>query len=153
MLKVRVEIKGDKKAIAQLRKMLSAFENWTPELTETGEFLKSFFSGPTFVTEGGIFGARWQALSAAYAIRKAVKYPGAGILEASGALRKSYQKKVYPNLLELINDDPKASLHHEGRGRLPIRLVMRVDEQRKSQIVDIFKKGALIKIQKAINSA
>lgn len=153
MLNVRVEIKGDKKAIAQLRKMLSSFEDWKPELTATGEFLVNFYQNSAYETEGGVFGARWQALSSAYAIRKAIKYPGRGILEATGAMRKSFKKRVFANLLELINDDPKAGLHQEGRGRLPVRELIRVDETRKSQIVDIFKKGALIKIQRAIQSA
>lgn len=150
MLNVRVEVKGDKKAIASLNKMLHEFNDWKQELTASGEFLIAFFTGPVFEFEGGIFGARWQPLSSTYAIRKATKYPGAGILEASGALRAGYKKRVFPNLLELLNDDPKAPYHQDGTRRLPARIIMKVDEPRKLQIVDIFKKGALIKIQRAI---
>ena len=80
MLNVRVEIKGDKKAIAQLQKMLHLFDDWSDELTASGDYLIRLYQDPVFETEGGIFGARWQALSAAYAIRKAITYPGRGIL-------------------------------------------------------------------------
>lgn len=153
MLNVRVEIKGDKKALAQLRTMLHVFEDWKPELTAVGEYLVKFYQDPAFETEGGIFGARWVALTPAYAKRKATIYPGRGILEASGGLRRAYRKEVYSKLLSIINDDPKAELHHLGKGRLPVRVIMKVDEPRKQEIVDIFKKGALIKVQKAIKGA
>lgn len=152
MLNVRVEIKGDKKVVAQLNKMLSLFEDWKPELTASGEYLIKFYKDSVYETEGGIFGARWQALSSAYAIRKATKWPGRGILEASGDLRRGFRKEVFSNLLSIINDDPKADLHQEGRGRLPVRQIIKMDEPRKQEIVNIFKKGALIKIQQAINS-
>lgn len=150
MLNVRVVVSGDKKAIAQLQKMLHEFEDWRPELTAAGDYLINLYQNPVFETEGGIFGARWQPLSAAYAIRKATTYPGRGILEASGDLRRGYRKNVYASLLELINDDPKAELHQEGKGRLPVRLIMRVDQKQKTEIIDIFKKGVLMKVEKAI---
>ena len=153
MLHVRVEIKGDKRTIAQLRKMISEFNDWKPELRAIGDYLVKFYQDPVFETEGGIFGARWQALSPAYAIRKAVTHPGRGILEASGDLRRSYSTRVHSNLLELINQDPKAIYHQEGTRRMPARVLIKVDEKQKDEIVNIFKKGVLLKVQKAISSA
>lgn len=153
MLNVRVEIKGDKKVIAQLRKMLHEFDDWKTELTAVGVYLIKFYQDPVFETEGGVFGARWQALSSAYAIKKATTYPGRGILEAKGDLRRAYDKRVFANLLEIVNKDPKAIYHQEGTRRLPPRILIKVDEGRKEEIINIFKKGALIKVQKAINSA
>lgn len=150
MLSVRVEIKGDKKAIEQLRKMIHAFDDWKPELTEVGNYLTKFYQDPVFETEGGIFGARWQPLSPAYAIRKATTYPGRGILEAKGDLRKGYEKRVFANLLEIVNKDPKAAWFQDGTRRMPPRILIKVDENQKEKIVDIFKKGALLKVQRAI---
>lgn len=152
MLSVRLEIKGDKKAIAQLNKMLDTFKDWKPELQAVGDFLVSFYQNPVFETEGGIFGARWQPLTPAYANRKAIKYPGRGILEASGRMRRSYETHVFANLLELVNPTEYAILHQEGRGRLPERLLIRVDEPRKREIVEVFKKGAVLKIQRALSA-
>jgi hypothetical protein len=150
MLGIRVDISGDKRALAQLRKMIHEFDDWKPELKAVGDYLVDLYQNPVFETEGGYFGARWQALTPVYAQRKAVTYPGRGILEASGALRRSYRREVFRNLVSIINDDPKAELHHLGKGRLPVRLIMKVDEKQKDQIVDIFKKGGLIKLKKAL---
>jgi hypothetical protein len=153
MFSVRVEIKGDKRAIAQLRKMIHEFDDWKKELTAVGEYLVKYYQDPVFETEGGIFGARWAALSPAYAIKKATTYPGRGILEAKGDLRKAYGKRVFANLLEIFNKDPKASYHQDGTRRMPPRLLIRVDNKQRDEIVDIFKKGVLIKVEKAIKSA
>lgn len=150
MLRVRVEIKGDKKAIEQLSKIIHEFDDWKPELTMVGEYLVEYYQDPVFETEGGIFGARWQQLSSAYQIRKATRYPGRGILEATGALRKSYRKRVFANLLEIANEDPKAIFFQSGTRKMPPRILMKVDNKQRKEIVDIFKKGVLIKVQKAI---
>jgi len=149
MLNVKVVIKGDKKAISQLKNLTTAFKDWKPELTTVGEYLKDFYSDPVFETEGGIFSARWQKLSTAYAIRKAEEYPGRGILEASGTMRRSYETKVFSNLLQLINPTEYAVYHQEGRG-VPERLLIKVDDKVRNKVIDVFKKGALIKLQKAI---
>lgn len=149
MINIRVEIKGDKRVIAQLKNIKEAFSDWKPELRAIGDYLKDFYQDPVFETEGGIFGARWQPLSNAYHLRKATVWPGRGILEASGRMRRSYQVKVFANLLELMNTTTYAVYHQEGRG-VPERLLMRVDKGVEDKIVDIFKKGVLIKIQKAI---
>jgi phage gpG-like protein len=151
MLNIRVEIKGDKKAVAQLKNIISAFSDWKPELEAVGDYLKNFYQNPVFETEGGIFNRRWQPLQPAYAIRKATKWPGRGILEASGRMRKSYETKVFSNMLSLINPTEYAAYHQEGRG-VPERVLIEVDQTRKNEIVDIFKKGAIIKIQKAIKA-
>lgn len=149
MLNIRVVIKGDKKVISQLKNINNAFKDWKPELTAVGDFLKDFYADPVFETEGGIFAARWQKLSTAYSVRKAEQYPGRGILEASGTMRRSYETKVFSNLLQLINPVEYAVYHQEGRG-VPERLLIKVDDKIKSQVIDVFKKGALIKLQKAI---
>lgn len=149
MLNVRVEIKGDKKVIEQLKRVMGSFSDWRPELQAVGDYVKDFYQNPTFETEGGIFGERWTPLQPGYAMKKAVKYPGRGILEASGAMRRSYEVHAYANILQLINPVEYAVYHQEGRG-VPERILIKVDEPRKAQIVDIFKKGVLIKLEKAI---
>ena len=149
MLSVRIEVKGDKKVIAQLNKVVDSFKDWKPELKSVGEYLKKFYENPTFETEGGIFGARWQPLNPVYAMYKATRYPGRGILERTGDMRRGYILKVYSSLLELVNTKDYASRHQEGIG-VPERVLISVDEPRKKEAVDIFKKGAIIKIQKAL---
>lgn len=150
MLNIRVELKGDKRLISQLKNVVSAFKDWKPELQAVGDYLVGFYRDPVFETEGGIFAARWTQLSQPYQAHKATKWPGRGILEASGTLRKSYETRVFPQLLQLINPTEYAVLHQFGTSRLPARVLIKVDDARRKEIVDIFKKGALIKLQNAI---
>lgn len=150
MLNVRIEIKGHKKIIEQLKNTKESFKDWRPELEAVGKFLKDFYQDPVFETEGGIFGARWSPLSQPYHSQKATIWPGRGILEASGTMRRSYETRVFSNLLQLINPTEYAVYHQFGTGRLPARLLIKVDDKVKSQAIDVFKKGALIKLQNAI---
>lgn len=152
MLNIRVEIKGDKRIIAQLKNVVESMKDWRPELQAVGDYLKSFYQDPVFETEGGIFNARWSPLSQPYQAIKSTKYPGRGILEASGAMRRSYIIKSFPTLLQLINTTEYAILHQEGRG-VPERVLINIDDERRKQIVDIFKKGAIIKLQNAVKSS
>jgi len=150
MLNVRVEVRGDKRILAQLKSVMSAFKDWKPELQAVGDYLVSFYRDPVFETEGGIFAARWAALSQPYQAHKTTNWPGRGILEASGTLRKSYETRVFSQLLQLINPTEYAVLHQWGTSRMPARVLIKVDDARRAQIIDIFKKGALIKLQNAI---
>lgn len=156
MLNIRVEVTGDKRIVSQLKNIIESMKDWRPELQAVGDYLKDFYQDPTFETEGGIFGARWKPLNPVYLARKVTPksqgglgFGGRGILEASGKMRKSYITKAFPRMLQLINTTEYAIYHQEGRG-VPERVLIKVDEARKNQVIDIFKKGALIKIQKAL---
>lgn len=156
MLSVRVEITGDKKAVSQLNKSIGEFKGWKPELTAVGDYLVDFYKDSVFESEGGIIGERWQELSQPYKARKATPvahgglgFGGRGILEATGNLRKSYRKRVFSNLLQIINPVEYAKYHQEGRG-VPERVLIKVDDPRREKVVEIFKKGALIKLQRAL---
>lgn len=155
MLNIQVRITGDKRVLAQLKNIEGAFSDWKPELQAVADYLVDFYKDPVFETEGGIFGARWQALSPAYQAKKSTLYPGRGILEASGNLRRSFESRVYSNMLSILNTaknkqgEPYGSYHQEGKG-VPKRLLINVDDKTKKNVVDIFKKGVLIKLQNAI---
>ena len=155
MLNIEVRITGDKRVLAQLKNIEGMFSDWKPELQNVADYLLNLYTNPVFETEGGIFGARWQALSPAYQARKSTLYPGRGILEATGNLRKSYQARVFSTMLSVLNDarnkqgEPYGSYHQEGKG-VPKRLLINVDDKTKKEVIDIFKKGVLIKLQNTI---
>ncbi|RDI73302.1 hypothetical protein Gocc_2902 [Gaiella occulta] len=78
-----------------------------------------------FNTEGEFAGQRWQPLSPVYALQKARRYPGRGILHASGQLRRAADaplRTVSPHALTLTIDDagkehgPVLQYHQAGDG-------------------------------------
>lgn len=77
-----------------------------------------------FDTEGGFASGGWAPLSSDYADRKAVMYPGKGILQATGALKQAASRPTRvqtPSSLTLSIDDPKLEYHQEGTSRMPAR--------------------------------
>lgn len=149
MLNVTFTVTGDKKVIAQLKQVNEAFQNWKPELQQIGDYLKEFYANEVFETEGAIIGSRWRPLSPAYEFYKRIKYPGRGILEATGTLRKGYKVKAKKTSMELVNPTPYGTFHQSGRG-VPKRILLKLDSPRKDDVVKIFKQGLVVKIRKAI---
>lgn len=149
MLNINITITGDRKTITQLKQMSDSFKNWKPELQQIGDYLKEFYANEVFETEGAIIGSRWSPLSPNYEFQKRKKYPGRGILEATGDLRKGYKVKARKNTMELTNPTPYGVFHQQGRG-VPKRVLLRLDESRKDDVVKIFKQGLVKKVRKAI---
>lgn len=101
-----------------------------------------------FANQGNFEGLQeWAQLSPEYEKRKSILHPGAGKLEVSGALRKSFKEgedgnvtRVSPTLLEmgssLKTPDGKynlALLHQTGTSKMPKRLPVRIPEGRKNK--------------------
>ena len=75
---------------------------------------------------------RWAPLNPLYAARKAKKWPGRGILEASGAMRRGFEYYATPQTLKIRNAarwwwivHQKGTTNLFGRGiRLPARVMV-----------------------------
>jgi phage gpG-like protein len=150
MLNVQVKIFGDKETIAKLNKLDKSFSSWKPELQQVGDFLKAFYQSAVFETEGGVFGARWAALNPSYEFYKRKKWAGRGILVRSGDLQKGYEMKVADTYVELKNVMDYAIYHQTGTSKMPQRLLVRLDNDRKNEIINIFKRGLAGRIKKAL---
>ena len=150
MLSINIEISGDKEVIRKLKKLDSGFNSWKPELNQVGDFLKEFYSGPVFETEGGVFNSRWRPLSPRYELWKRKNYPGRGILERSGDMRKGFTTKVTAHTIKLFNSIFYAQYHQKGRG-VPKRILAQLDIPRQQAIIKIFQKGIIKRIKDIIS--
>jgi hypothetical protein len=148
-LKVQVTISGDKQVIAKLRRLGDSLSDWSATLNNTGDYLMDIYSRLNFETQGGISGARWAELSPKYELWKAKNYPGRGILERTGALRKGFEMSVSPKKLEIINSVEYAFRHQEGKGP-PVRKLINVNPAIKDQIINIFRDGIKQKLSLAL---
>lgn len=80
-----------------------------------------------FETEGAWGGQRWASLSPEYAIVKAERYPGKGILIAEGDMRQAAsrpRRTVSATSLILEIEDPKIEYHQDGTPNMPARPVV-----------------------------
>lgn len=117
-----------------LSRMRTDISDWTKFWRE--RFAPGFYRSvlEDFVLEGGHSGARWAPLSPAYAKWKASRFPGAGILVASGQLKASLSGpdaplsvfRPGPTSLEIGTEVPYALAHQLGTRRMPQRPPLRM---------------------------
>ena len=139
-----VQIKWQIEGVTELSRKLEIISqkvtDWTPAFQDTADTLKSIFSGDVFDTEGGAIEETWQQLSTAYAKRKAKKYPGKGILEATGAMKNGFLTIWNGQMAEVWNQATYFKYHQSNapRTKMPRRVMMKLADQQREQIQKIF---------------
>lgn len=136
-------IEGEKQLSRNLTTLDWNMKNWSSEFSESGKYLQNFFAGEVFDSRGGIIGESWKSLSPKYAAWKSKHYPGKGILEATGKMRRSFKSEYGDTWTRVFNTADYFKYHQSRmpRWRLPRRVMMKLDEKRKQTIIQIFRKG------------
>lgn len=134
------EIEGEKQLVRRLRGIEAGLKDWSPAFQQTASELKAIFSNDVFQSEGRAISAPWQPLKPSYAAQKARKYPGKGILEATGHMRRSFQSMFKPDMAAVWNTASYFKYHQSNkpRSRLPRRVMMKLAEEQKQLVVKIF---------------
>ena len=145
------QIEGSVELSRNLTELDANMRDWSDAFKATGEYLKGFFEGEVFDSEGSVFGEPWQALSPAYAIQKEKKYPGKGILEASGTMRGNFRTDQAATYVRVFNPTPYFVYHQSNapRYRLPRRIMIKLDEERKQWVIQIFRRALQSQINRS----
>lgn len=128
---IEFSIEGEKQFSRRLLIVADGVTDFTTPLEEIGSELQKTFQ-LNFGQEGGLFGG--------WAPRKDNNpWP---ILDKSGLMKSSFEQKVDGNSLILFNPVPYFKYHQSNkpRTRLPRRVMMRIDNERKEFIVKAFQK-------------
>lgn len=138
--KLEWSIEGEKQLSRNLLIMAERVKDWTPAFKETGTTLKNIFQNDVFASEGGAISERWAPLSKAYAYKKAQKYPGKGILEATGAMKNSFMTLWRPDMAMVWNKANYFKYHQSNKPRsvLPRRVMIKLGDSQRTQVVKIF---------------
>lgn len=151
VINIQIGVSGSRKTLARLKAMGVELNDFSDEFKQMGAELVDFFSGPVFDTEGGITGARWANLKPEYEWLKRRMWPGRGILEASGQLRRSFRYFASKTLLKIDNVRmPLFAFHQRGTIKMPARAMFRFNNTLLEKIFLIIKNGLKRKIQRAM---
>lgn len=150
MIEIQITIAGDKETVKKLEKFEGALSDWQSELQSIGGLLQTFYSTAVYETEGGAFGAPWAQLSQPYEAWKRTAYPGRGILVRSGDMKRGYKYTAGRSEMKLWNPVDYAKFHQYGTSRMPQRLLLKLDDQRKNEIIKVIKKGVVDKIRQVL---
>jgi phage gpG-like protein len=138
-MQINITIKGDKEYLDKLTRLQRKLPIFREAMRDIGENLRDYYAGPAFASEGGVFGERWKTLSPDYQTSKAKRYPGRGILVATGEMRSSFRFKSNNTSATIYNTDPKFEYHQLGspRGKLTQRRMMGINQPVKNSIQTI----------------
>lgn len=135
------EIEGEKQLSRRLLLMADRVKDWSPAFRQTASELKKTFSLDVFDTEGSAIQENWSPLKKAYALQKAKKYPGRGLLEATGEMRNGFMTLWRPDMAQVWNKVEYFKYHQSNKARnsnLPRRVMMKLGNEQRMQVVKIF---------------
>ena len=137
---LKFTIEGETQLSRNLLLVATKIKDWTPAFQETALTLQSLFSGEVFDTQGAVIDESWSPLKKAYVLQKSKKYPGKGILEATGTMRKGFMVLWRPDMAMVWNKVEYFKYHqsNQPREKLPRRVMMKLAEDQRTQIVRIF---------------
>jgi len=129
MITISGEIEGDKELSRRLMIAADSLEDFSEPLESIGGELKKSFD-ENFSMRGGLFGG-WQPR------KDNNTWP---LLEKTGDMRNSFTDEVHSDFVILTNTAPYFPYHQSNkpRQRLPRRVMMKIDQQRKTFITKAF---------------
>lgn len=135
------EIEGEKQLSRNLLILSEKVKNWEPAFKDTALYLKDVFEKDVFDSQGGAIQEHWSPLKKAYALQKAKKHPGKGILEATGDMRNGFMTLWRPDMAMVWNKVEYFKYHQSNRARtsnLPRRVMMKLGQSQRVTMVKIF---------------
>ncbi len=133
-------IEGEKQVSRVLIGMGSALRDYTQPFTQSAQYLKETFSKDVFETQGAAIGEKWKRLSPYTVAQKARRGLPLEPLVGSGKMRDSFVTIVTSEQAVVRNTAPYFPFHQSNkpRSRLPRRVMMKIGENQKEQVVRYF---------------
>lgn len=139
---INITITHDLKKVENwLGRVRSVIRDLSGELKDSGKYLKEYFSGEVFRSEGASYGATWAPLSPRYEAEKSRRYPLAGILRATGRMQESFEMMSSSDYCLIYNTTDYLQYHQTGTFKMPQRFVMNLDRSRVDTVAAIISKG------------
>jgi phage gpG-like protein len=145
-------IEGKQELSRNLRALSLSMDDWKEALGNAADLLTRTFSEDVFSTKGAAVGARWKPLSPATIARKARSGQSTDPLVGSGAMKSSFTSQVTSKMAVISNPVSYFKYHQSNRprtGKLPRRVMMRLGQMQREQVVKEFQKVWIDKIKKA----
>lgn len=116
MLNVAVHITGLDNAQARMAAIGERLMDFTGALTSLAAKMTLFYEDTNFNSEGAALGTPWVPLKSKTEDEKLKKWPGRGMLERTGTMRKGFTSDITPQSLFISNDVPYFPYHQLGTG-------------------------------------
>lgn len=138
-MEIRFTLEGEAEVARRFRGINADLKDFRPEFQKSANYLKDFFSGEVFDTRGAVIGKPWKPTGNPWPI-----------LERSGKMRRSFKTKAGSKSAEVWNATTYFKYHQSNKPRrkLPRRIMMKLDNQRRQQIVKFFHESIVKTLRK-----
>ena len=133
-------IEGETQLSRTLLGMGNKLRDFRQPFGESVSMLKTVFSQDVFATHGAAIGEKWKRLSPYTVSQKARKgYPSDPLI-ATGQMQRSFQSVVSTDQAVVFNTSEYFKYHQSNlpRERIPRRVMMKLAERQREEIVKIF---------------
>jgi phage gpG-like protein len=139
MLSMEIRISGSKEFRKKIDKFGDSLLDLREPMTKVGEKAATYYANQGFLSQGGVFGAKWAPLSARYAAKKAKLYPGRPPLVRTGRMVGAFSYAADNNSVLVTNKMPYFKYHQSTapRSKIPRRATMGINSAIKTIVRDI----------------
>lgn len=154
-LQVSITVSGDKRVLQKMRRLGSSLYDFSDEMDDIGEQGAKYFSGPAWLSQGGVFGEKWPALSPRTLRRRrqAVGTRGAQPLTTGhpDGMQFSFDYSSGKQVVTIFNNKSYFGYHQSTaeRRRLPRRQMIGVSSGFRKIVQTVLKEGVRRKIDNA----
>ena len=146
---MQIKIEGLPQLQTRLQRVVDSMGSLQPTFRKVGEVMTKFYSTQPFLSQGGVYGEHWAPLSAKYEVKKERAYPGRGILVASGKMMDSFKAEATNHSVTITNTSELFAYHQMGTSKMPQRVSMMLDEQRRQLAMKTISADLKIRIKEA----
>jgi phage gpG-like protein len=150
MLKYTIVIRGNAEVREKLRRLGSGIYKLKGAMRDIGQDTAAYYAGRAFEQQGTAFNNKWKPLKQEYAARKAQKYPGHGMLVASGTMKNSFTYAASETQVMIGNETDYFKYHQSTktpRRKMPRRQMMGINEPVKRIVRDAIRKDIRKKME------
>lgn len=135
---ISIDIEGERQLAAGFLRVERGFESFREPLTKANTLLRRAID-VNFSQSGRELGKPWQPLKESTVKQKG----GTAILQRTGRMRKAFDSEVTNEHLIIKNTAGYFPFHQSNKprtGKLPRRIMLRIDRKRRDEIIRLFTK-------------
>jgi hypothetical protein len=140
VLQLSWTIEGETQLSRKLLTLSADLKDYTRPFSDSAFYLKSVFSKDVFETQGAAIGEQWKRLSPYTVAQKARQGYPAQPLVRTGAMQSGFQSIVSSDQAVIYNTADYFKYHqsNQPRSKLPRRVMMKIAENQREQIIKYF---------------
>ncbi len=141
MIDLKMNIEGEEQLARRLKGIGKDVKDFRPEFKKSTDFMKGIFGNQVFTSRGRAIGEPWKAR------KKSYPWP---ILQRTGRMRRGFKAKAekLEGMVWNVQDYFKYHQSRTPRRKLPRRVMMKLSNDIKNKIVQIFHKGVYNRVNK-----